>query len=62
MKTLDKNSKAIESLLKTDFRKTVSALEDIQIEVNQQNEELYLTGHESLLFRMYDLEEEDLFI
>lgn len=39
-----------------------SLIEDVQIETAQQNEELYLTGHESLLFRMYDLEEEDLFV
>ena len=37
-------------------------IEDVQTEAAKQNEELYLTGQESLLFKMYDLEEEDLFV
>ena len=62
MKTLDKNSKAMQSFLKIDYRRSVSSIEEIQTETAQLNGELYSTGQESLLFKMYDLEEEDLFI
>jgi hypothetical protein len=61
MITLDKNSKAVQSLLKKDYRISISSIEDIQTET-AQNEEQYLIGQESLLFKMYDLEEEDLFV
>ncbi|MBF4471468.1 hypothetical protein [Flavobacterium sp. HJJ] len=43
-------------------QKNSNLIEDVQTEASQQNEGLYLTGHESLLFKMYDLEEEDLFV
>lgn len=59
MKTPDKNSKAMQSLLKTDYRRSISPIEETETD---QNEEQYLTGQESLLFKMYDLEEEDLFV
>lgn len=62
MKTRDKNSKAMQSLLKIDYRRSISSIEDIQTETAQLNEEQYLKGQESLLFKMYDLEEEDLFV
>ena len=62
MKTGDKNSKVMQSLLKIDYRRSINSIEDIQTETAQQNEEQYLKGQESLLFKMYDLEEEDLFI
>lgn len=62
MKTGDKNSKVMQSLLKIDYRRSINSIEDIQTETAQQNEEQYLRGQESLLFKMYDLEEEDLFI
>jgi len=62
MITLDKNSKAMQSLLKTDYRISISPIDDIQTETAPPNEEQYFTGQESLLFKMYDLEEEDLFV
>lgn len=62
MKTLDKNSKAMQSLLKTDYRISISPIEDIQTVTGQQNEEQYSTAQQSLLFKMYDLEEEDIFV
>jgi hypothetical protein len=62
MKTLDKNSKAMQTLLKIDYRSSISSIEDKQTETNHLNEELYLKGQESLLFKMYDLEEENLFV
>ena len=62
MKTLDKNSKVMQSLLKIEYRRSISSIEEIQSETAQQNEEQYLKGQESLLFKMYDLEEEDLFV
>lgn len=62
MKTLNKNSKVTQSLLKIDYRRSISPIEDIQTETAQQNEEQYSTSQESLLFKMYDLEEEDLFV
>nr|WP_315199841.1 hypothetical protein [uncultured Flavobacterium sp.] len=62
MKTRDKNSKAMQSLLKTDYRRSISSIEDIQTEIAQLKEEQHLKGQKSLLFKMYDLEEEDLFV
>jgi hypothetical protein len=62
MKTLDKKSKAKQSLLKNDYQQINNAIDDSQIETIQLSETLYLKDHESLLFQMYDLEEEDLFI
>ena len=62
MNTLDENSEAMQSLLKIDFRQNSSSSEDIQTETTPQYRELYATGQESLLFKMYDLEEEDLFV
>lgn len=62
MNTLDKNSETMQSLLKTDFRQNNSSSEEIQTETTLQYRELYATGQESLLFKMYDLEEEDLFV
>jgi len=62
MKTLDKNPKVMQSLLKIDYRRSIRSIEDTQIETAQLKEELFLTGQESLLFKMYDLEEEDLFV
>jgi hypothetical protein len=51
MKTLDKNSKAMQSLLKMDYRSSINPIENIQAETTQQKEELYLSGQESLLFK-----------
>ncbi|PKB17174.1 hypothetical protein [Flavobacterium sp. 5] len=62
MKILDKNSKAMQSLLKRDYRKSIKSIQDTKTETTRLNEELHLTGQESLLFKMYDLEEEDLFV
>mgnify|MGYP001017669782 CR=1 FL=1 len=62
MNTLDKNSETMQSLLITDFRQNNSSSEEIQTAITPQYRELYTTGQESLLFKMYDLEEEDLFV
>lgn len=58
MKTSDKNSKALHWLSETDF----DTIGDTQAETNQQDEESYLADQKSLLFQLYELEEEDLFI
>ncbi|MEO8534125.1 MAG: hypothetical protein ABI441_10255 [Flavobacterium sp.] len=58
MKTTDKNSKTIEWLSDNEF----NSIEDIQTKTVSEDEELNLTGHKSLLFQMYELEEEDIFI
>lgn len=50
MQTINKNSG------------TISSTEEIQTQTTQPNNELNVTGQESLLFKMYDLEEEDLFV
>lgn len=62
MKTQDKESNTIKSLLKTAYRKGINSIEKIKTITTQQNKELYLKYQESLLFKMYDVEEEDLFV
>ena len=57
MKTLDKNSKTMQWISDTDY-----SAEDIQTFTTQQDEELDVSEQKSLLFQMYELEEEDLFI
>ncbi|MEN2399698.1 hypothetical protein GKZ90_0007910 [Flavobacterium sp. MC2016-06] len=57
MKTLDKNSKTIQWL--SDIES--NSIQDIQTET-MQHEEFYLTDQKTLLFQMYELEEEDLFV
>ncbi|HSD07588.1 hypothetical protein [Flavobacterium sp.] len=62
MKILDKNSEALQSLLKIDHQRIINSSESTEIGITPINEDMYLTGQESLLFQMYDLEEENLFI
>lgn len=56
MKTL--NSIAIEYLLRNDSQKNNNISEDITREVIRINAEQHIKGQKSLLFQMYDLEEE----
>ncbi|MFG4001176.1 hypothetical protein ACHRV1_22705 [Flavobacterium aquidurense] len=56
MKTL--NSIAIEYLLRNDSQKNNNKSEDITREVIRINAEQNIKGQKSLLFYMYDLEEE----
>lgn len=58
MKTL--NSIAFEYLLRTDSQKNNNNSED-KIQTIEQNQEQHTKGQLSLLFRMYELEEEDIF-
>lgn len=58
MKTL--NSIAFEYLLRTDAQKNNNKPEE-KIQTIGQNQEQYTKGQQSLLFRMYELEEEDVF-
>lgn len=60
MKTL--NSIAIEYLLRNDSQNNNSILEEITKEVVRINTEQNIKSQKSLLFQMYDLEDEDLFI
>ncbi|RXM45870.1 hypothetical protein [Flavobacterium sp. YO64] len=60
MKTL--NSIAIEYLLRNDSQNNNSISEDITKEVVRINTEQNIKNQKSLLFQMYDLEDEDLFI
>ncbi|MEZ0181193.1 hypothetical protein AB9T89_03040 [Flavobacterium oncorhynchi] len=60
MKTL--NSIAIEYLLRNDSQNNNSISEDITKEVVRINTEQNIKSQKSLLFQMYDLEDEDLFI
>ena len=60
MKTL--NSIAIEYLLRNDSQSNNSISEDITKEVVRINAEQNIKSQKSLLFQMYDLEDEDLFI
>jgi len=62
MKIVNKNSEALQSLLKLDHQTIINSSESTEIEITPINEDVYLTGQESLLFQMYDLEEENLFI
>ncbi|MEG0849895.1 hypothetical protein ACHRVK_02935 [Flavobacterium plurextorum] len=60
MKTL--NSIAIEYLLRNDSQNSNSISEEITKEVVRINTEQNIKSQKSLLFQMYDLEDEDLFI
>ncbi|MEG1227307.1 MULTISPECIES: hypothetical protein [Flavobacterium] len=60
MKTL--NSIAIEYLLRNDSQNNNSISEEITKEVVRINTEQNIKSQKSLLFQMYDLEDEDLFI
>jgi hypothetical protein len=58
MRTL--NSIAFEYLLRTDSQKNNNKSED-KIQAIEQNQEQHAKGQKSLLFQMYELEEEDIF-
>ncbi|MEG1024620.1 MAG: hypothetical protein RSF34_09140 [Flavobacterium sp.] len=60
MKTL--NSIAIEYLLRNDSQNNNSISEELTKEVVRINTEQNIKSQKSLLFQMYDLEDEDLFI
>lgn len=61
MKTLNKISKAIQSLL-TDSKRIVSAIQNKKRNTIRIKGELYSSESNSLLFQMYVHEDEDLFI
>ncbi|TDP03728.1 hypothetical protein [Flavobacterium sp. 245] len=60
MKTL--NSIAIEYLLRNDSQKNNNKSEDITREVVRINAEQHIKTQKSLLFQMYDLEEQESFL
>ena len=60
MKTL--NSIAIEYLLRNDSQNNNNISEELTKEVVRINTEQNIKNQKSLLFQMYDLEDEDLFI
>ncbi|MTH14982.1 hypothetical protein [Flavobacterium sp. LC2016-01] len=60
MKTL--NSIAIEYLLRNDSQKNNNKSEDITREVVRINTEQKIKAQRSLLFQMYDLEEQESFL
>lgn len=61
MNTLDINTIAFQYLLRTDSQKHNNAEESTN-EVLQYNPEQYMKSQKSLLFQMYDLEEEADFV
>jgi hypothetical protein len=61
MKTLNKISKAIQSLL-TDSKRILSAIQNKKRNTIRIKGELYSSESNSLLFQMYVHEDEDLFI
>ena len=60
MNTLDINTIAFQYLLRTDSQKSNNAEETNK--VLQYNPEQYMKSQKSLLFQMYDLEEEEDFV
>jgi hypothetical protein len=61
MNTLDINTIAFQYLLRTDSQKNNSKSDEPASEVIKYNPEQYI-GQKSLLFQVYNLEEEDLYI
>jgi len=61
MNTLDINTIAFQYLLRTDSQKNNSA-EETTNKALQYNPEQYMKSQKSLLFQMYDLEEEEDFV
>ncbi|MNR31493.1 hypothetical protein D3C85_1490060 [compost metagenome] len=61
MNTLDINTIAFQYLLRTDSQKNNNS-EESTSKVLKYNPEQYMKSQESLLFQMYDLEEEDSFV
>ncbi len=60
MNTLDINTIAFQYLLRTDSQKNNNA-EESTSNALEYNPEQYMKSQKSLLFQMYDLEEEDSF-
>jgi hypothetical protein len=61
MNTLDINTIAFQYLLRTDSQKSNNA-EETTTKALQYNPEQYMKSQKSLLFQMYDLEEEEDFV
>jgi len=61
MNTLDINTIAFQYLLRSDSQKNNNA-EEITNKALQYNPEQYMKSQKSLLFQMYDLEEEEDFV
>ena len=62
MKTLDINTIAFHYLLRTDSQKNNTKTEESKTEDLKYNPEQYIKEQKSLLFQLYNLEEEALFI
>jgi hypothetical protein len=62
MNTLDINTIAFQYLLRTESQKNNSKSEEQLNEAVKYNPEQYIKGQKSLLFHMYNLEEEDLYV
>jgi hypothetical protein len=62
MNTLDINTIAFQYLLRTDSQKSNHKSEEPTTEALQYNPEQYIKDQKSLLFQIYNLEEEDLYI
>jgi len=62
MKTLDINTIAFQYLLRTDSQKNNNKSEKQTNEAVKYNPEQHIKDQKSLLFQMYNLEEEDLFV
>lgn len=61
MNTLDINTIAFQYLLRTNSQKTNKS-EELTSEPIKYDPEQYIRAQKSLLFQMYDVEEEDLYI
>lgn len=61
MNTLDINTIAFQYLLRTNSQKTNKS-EELTSEPIKYDPEQYIKSQKSLLFQMYDLEEEDLYV
>lgn len=61
MNTLDINTIAFQYLLRTNSQKTNKS-EELTSEPIKYDPEQYIKAQKSLLFQMYDLEEEDLYV
>ena len=62
MNTLDINTIAFQYLLRTESQKNNNKSEESVSEALKYNPEQYIKSQKSLLFQMYDLEEEDLYV
>ncbi|TPG39379.1 hypothetical protein [Flavobacterium pectinovorum] len=62
MNTLDINTIAFQYLMRTDSQKNNDKSEELTSETLKYNPEHYIKGQKSLLFQMYNLEEEDLYV